>query len=532
MNTLLAFDYATTGSDPIRDRPVEFACVRLDANLNIIGNATTMNCRPLPDHLPDPGACLFSGVTPQFCEQVGLPEMRFVNEVQRQLGSPGTISFGYNSIAFDDEVTRFMFWRNLIDPYAHEWKNGCGRWDLIELVRATYVLRPEILEWPRDNTGNVTVGLESLATANQLLHESAHDTLSNVYATIELARLIRDRQPQLYEHMFSMRDKARALEEMSTPHSPFVYISADATATAAVRLMLPIGSHPTNRNEVIAWDLSKDPRQRLDLDAENIRLRLFTPHDQRPENFDPMPLYAIAANKSPAVFMDPRVLSRERAADLGIDMDAAIANVPITLAVLETLDLPRLLQVVYARDPIECDAEDALYEGFIGYHDRRALDELKAMDPSELAAIKPVFSDSRIDELFLRFKARHYPSLLSQRELDKWEEHRYRKLITGYAGSRTVAMVRSSVVEWQRTFSESLEPVDPAKFAMLDDVLAYANDLAAEIDPYEAEAPTGLPSTHVENSGLPGPASVPIQHDLFGEQLASPVEPQVRPRRR
>lgn len=125
----------------------------------------------------------------------------------------------------------------------------------------------------------MTVGLKLPADANQLLHESAHDALSNVYATIELARQIRDRQPRLYEHMFSICDKAWALQEMSVPHLPFVYISADATAAAAVHLMLPIGSHLTNRNEVIAWDLWKDPRELLNLDAESNRLRLLTPHE-------------------------------------------------------------------------------------------------------------------------------------------------------------------------------------------------------------------------------------------------------------
>lgn len=124
MNSLLAFDYATTGSDPLRDRPMEFACVRLDTGLNIIDNPTSLHCKPSPDHLPDPAACLLNGITPQFCEDAGLTELAFVNEVHRQLGTPGTISFGYNSLAFDHEITRFIFWRNLIDPYGHEWKNG------------------------------------------------------------------------------------------------------------------------------------------------------------------------------------------------------------------------------------------------------------------------------------------------------------------------------------------------------------------------------------------------------------------------
>ena len=127
MNTLLAFDYATTGSDPVRDRPKEFACVRFDMDLNIIGTPTSLHCKPSPDDLPDPAACLLNGITPQFCEEVGQAELAFVSEVHRQLSTPSTIVFGCNSIAFDNEITRFMFWRNLIDPYGHEWKNGCGR---------------------------------------------------------------------------------------------------------------------------------------------------------------------------------------------------------------------------------------------------------------------------------------------------------------------------------------------------------------------------------------------------------------------
>lgn len=111
-NTLLVFDYATTGSDPTRDRPVEFACLRLDRELNVIGTPTTLHCKPASDHLSGPAACLIHGVTPQFCEQVGLSELDFVDAVRRQLSTPGTVSFGYNSIAFDAEITRFMFWRN------------------------------------------------------------------------------------------------------------------------------------------------------------------------------------------------------------------------------------------------------------------------------------------------------------------------------------------------------------------------------------------------------------------------------------
>ena len=342
-------------------------------------------------------------------------------------------------------------------------------------MRATYALRPETLEWCRDDSGSVSLELKQVSAANGLLEESTHDSLSNVYATIELARVIKDRQPQLYAHMFSMHEKMWALQEMNaTSHAPFIHISAETSTAAGVRLMVPITHHPTNRNEVIAWDLSKDPRQLLDLDAESIRLRLFTRHDQRPEDFEAMPLQSIAANKSPAVFNNLHVLSRERAVELDIDVGAALANVTTLLGVLGTLDLPRLLQVVYARDPVESDVEQALYEGFIRNHDRRALDLLRELEPAHLASVEPGFSDPRLGELFLRYKARHYPDTLSQRERDKWEEHRYRKLVTGYTGSRTVAVVRSSVEAQRRTLMESAGLADPARYHILDDVLAQA----------------------------------------------------------
>jgi exodeoxyribonuclease-1 len=532
MHSLLAYDYETTGVDPVRDRPVQFACIRMDLDLNVIGQPTTLYCQPTPDHLPDPLACLLTGITPQRCQQVGLPELGFVEAVHRELAAPGTIAFGYNSIAFDDEITRFMLWRNLMDPYAREWKDGCGRWDVLGLVRATYALRPETLEWPRDEQGKVCFKLAQLSAANGLPHESAHDALSDVVATIALARRIRERQPQLYAHCFSMLDKNLALREMDVAQkSPFIHVGRGAANAAGIRIMMPLAQHPTNRNEVIAWDLSKNPRQLLDIDAETMRRRLFTRYEDRPDGFEPMPVHCIAANKSPAVFRNLGVLSRERAAELDIDLGAALAKVPVMLGVLEAVDLPRLLEVVFARDPAGRDAEEALYEGFVGNVDRRLLDQLRTMDPATLATVKPGFIDPRLGELFLRYKARHYPALLSQRELDKWEEHRYRKLIEGEAGSRTVAMVREALARCRQSLSASGEPVDPANYELLDDVLAYTDGVAAVIDPFGTVPPAPAPAPAAP-AGSPEPAPAPVQPDLFGGEDVTPATRRTRPRRR
>ncbi|TQK03108.1 exodeoxyribonuclease I [Herbaspirillum sp. SJZ107] len=520
MHTLLVFDFETTGTDTVRDRPVQFACVRTDLDLEIVGNPTTLHCRPTPDHLPDPAACLLNGITPQFCQDVGLPELQFVDAVHRELAAPGTISFGYNSIAFDDEIVRFMLWRNLMDPYAREWKDGCRRWDLLHLVRATYALRPDTLEWPRNEDGTVSFSLARMSAANGLLHQSAHDALSDVYATLSLARRIRERQPRLYAHCFSMIDKNLALGEMDVAlHQPFIHVGRNSGRAAGVRILLPLAQHPVNRNEVIAWDLAADPRQLLDLDAETLRRRLAPAGDEG--EVEPIPLVCIAANQSPPVFRNLSVLSRERAAELEIDVAAALANVPVTLGVLETVDLARLLQAAFDRPAPECDPEQALYAGFIGNMDRRALDTLRTMDPGNLAAFELEFSDPRLGALFLRYKARHYPQALSRRERDKWEEYRFDKLVTGECGSRTVAAVRASVAGLRG------QPADPAAAALLDDVVAWTDSLAAEIDPFDSGTPA--PPVAPETLAAPEaalqavPPQQPVQPDFFGGADTAPA---------
>ena len=114
-----------------------------------------------------------------------MPESDFIRQVHAELSRPGTCGVGYNSIRFDDEVSRYTLYRNFYDPYAREWRDGTSRWDLIDVVRMTYALRPEGIEWPLDEQGRPSFRLELLTAANGIEHAAAHDALSDVHATID-----------------------------------------------------------------------------------------------------------------------------------------------------------------------------------------------------------------------------------------------------------------------------------------------------------------------------------------------------------
>ncbi|MCH8617660.1 exodeoxyribonuclease I [Undibacterium sp. TS12] len=460
-HTFLWHDYETFGAVARRDRPAQFAAIRTDAELNEIGEPIMLYCQPANDFLPDPQSCLITHITPQTCLERGIPEHAFAARIEQELGRTGTIGVGYNTIRFDDEITRFMFWRNLIDPYAREWQNSCGRWDIMDMVRTTYALRPEGINWPVNEEGKPSFRLEHLTAANGIMHEAAHDALSDVRATIALARLIRERQPKLFDFCFALHKKDKAAAEIGMPllNKPFLHVSGMfPVERGCLAVMWPLAMHPKNKNEVIAWDLAHDPTELTGLDAETIQLRLFSKSDALPEGVQRLPVKSIHINKSPIVIGNLKTLSAPMATRWKMDMEQvqqhmekAAALAPATAAIWEQ---------VYARpEAAAADVDEDLYGGFVGSGDRRLLNDLRRMKPAQLAQASTDFQDSRLSEILFRYRARNFHETLSPDEQETWEEHRAARLLDGAGNARTVDDYFNQIDALSETASEEDEEI-------------------------------------------------------------------------
>jgi exodeoxyribonuclease-1 len=462
-HTFLWHDYETFGAVPRRDRPSQFAAIRTDADLNEIGEPLMLYCQPAPDYLPSPEACLITGITPQVALELGVPEHEFARRIESAFSEPGTIGVGYNSIRFDDEVTRFLFWRNLVEPYAREWQNECGRWDLLDVVRLTYALRPQGIHWPSRPDGKPSFRLEDLARANGLVHEAAHEALSDVRATIALARLIREKQPRLFDFAFGLHRKDRVASELGLPAlvgetKPFLHVSGMFPAErGCLAVMWPLAAHPTNRNEILAWDLAHDPSQLRDLDVATLRERLFTRTADLPEGVERLPIKSVHLNKSPMVVGNLKTLSSEMAARWGIDFDAALANAGRAAALP---DMSALWPKVYERPKEGApDVDEDLYGGFIGDADRRRLVRLRGLAPAELALERVGFDDPRLEELLFRYRARNFPDTLRPEETERWEAHRAARLLEGEGGARNVDQFFAEIDTLAETADERTEEI-------------------------------------------------------------------------
>ena len=458
-HTFLWHDYETFGVQPRRDRPAQFAAIRTDAELNEIGEPIMLYCQPAADFLPNPESCLITGITPQLCLERGIPEFQFAAQIEKAFSEPGTIGVGYNMIRFDDEVTRFLFWRNLIDPYAREWQNNCGRWDILDVVRTAYALRPDGIRWPTNDQGRPSFRLEHLTAANGLSHEAAHDALSDARATIGLARLIRQHQPKLFEFCLALHKKDRVGAEIGLPTPrPFLHISGMFPAErGCIGVMWPLSVHPTNKNEILVWDLAYDPSELFSMDAETVRTRLFRKTDALPEGMTRLPLKSLHMNKSPIVINKLQTLSNDMAARWGLDIELALRHAEIAA---RAPDLSELWGQVYERaEESGVDVDEDLYGGFVGNDDRRKLNELRALPPQKLASAAIRFDDRRLEELAFRYRARNFPDTLSEADAQRWDAHRATRLFDGDGNARTIDMLFEEIDNLSETANERGEEI-------------------------------------------------------------------------
>jgi len=422
------YDLETFGIDPKYFRIAQFAGIRTDLELNIIDDPLVMYCQPGDDFLPDPASCLITGITPQIAHFKGLKEADFIAKINQEFSRPKTCVAGYNNIRFDDEFIRYALYRNFYDPYAREWMHGNSRWDVIDMVRLTKALRPQGIQWPHRENGTPSFKLEDLTVANQITHDSAHDALSDIYATIAVAKLIRSAQPRLYDFVFQHRDKQSLLSLLSVhTHKPVIHVSGMFSAEkGCTAIVLPLALHPVNKNAIVVTDLSVDPAPLVQLSSEEIQQRVFTAQAQLPDNVDRIPLKAVHINKCP-VIVPLNVLDDDSATRLGIDKQQCLRHAEI---LNRAAGLDKKIAKVFSASPREFsdDPDFSLYGGFFSDSDRQKMEIIRSTPADQLVNLDLIYQDKRLPQMLLRYRARNFYETLNEDERLQWQEFRKDRL--------------------------------------------------------------------------------------------------------
>jgi len=425
--SLLWHDYETWGVNPRLDRPLQFAAIRTDHDLNIIEEPIKLHATPPSDMLPDLEACLVTGLSPQDVLKLDhLPEVEFIRKINQHMLVPGTCSVGYNNIRFDDEVTRFSLYRNLFEPYAREWKNSNSRWDILDPLRLARALRPDGINWSVDSDKKPSMRLTDLSAANNIKHGAAHDALSDVYATIEMARLLKSKQEKLYNFAFVNRGKKYVLEQLNLANPRMLlHISGMYPAEKGnMAIAYPIARHPVNNNGIVVYDLSHNPAVLASDDIEQLHKLVFSKSGDLPKGQNRLAIKTVHVNKCP-VIAPLSTLTDEAITRFGVDLKLCEDN-------LEELrkipDLETKIQKILSLEQFPpVDPDLALYDGFFNNEDLDLLAKIHEQ-AGNIILDEYKFADPRLPELVFRFKARNYPHTLTAKEQEKWREYIRQKL--------------------------------------------------------------------------------------------------------
>ena len=423
--TFFFYDLETSGLNAREDRIMQFAGRRTSMDLTPIGEPYNMLVALSDDTLPNPDALMVTGITPQKTVDEGYSEVQFARILNDEIFTPDTIVVGFNNIRFDDEFIRHLLWRNFYDPYEWCWKDGRSRWDMLDVVRMTRALRPEGISWPLDDAGEPTNRLELITRENGIAHKNAHDAMSDVDALIDVTKLIRDKQPQLFEYLLKMRDKKEVVKLVNVDDKkPFVYSSGRydkefAKTTAAFPLA-------TGRNgNVVVYDLRYDPTPFIDLSESELAHKVYASWQERQaEDFVKLPAKELQPNRCPAVAPLGVLAHGGGWAKISLDAETIAKHQKILLAHPEFAEKLRTIfenKPEFTRSP---DPEAQLYDGFLNDRDRLRAEAVRNASERELDDFHPNFADERLPGLLLHYKARNFPKTLSSDEREMWQTWR------------------------------------------------------------------------------------------------------------
>lgn len=468
--TFFFYDLETSGLSPQEARVMQFAGIRTDADLEQIGEPFNILVKLNDDVLPSPEALMVTNITPQQTQADGYTEAEFARLLSEEVFTPDTTVVGFNNIRFDDEFIRHLFWRNFFDPYEWSWKEGRSRWDLLDVVRMTRALRPEGIVWPVDDKGVATNRLELLSSVNGLDHFKAHDALSDVEALIGVTKLIRQKQPQLYEYLLRIRDKNEVKQLVNLDNKqPFVYVSGRLDSQfnkATVAFPLTAGKN----SNVVVYDLRYDPTPFLQMSQQDLAKKFYATWEERTsEGFQSLPVKELQYNRAPAVAPLGVLAQGEGWTNIGLSEAIITKHRNILLSAPGFAENIRSIFENKKEYKKSVEPEAQLYDGFVPDIDKLRIETVRNANEHDLADFHPNFSDERLEPLLLHYKARNFPKSLAEDESIAWEKWRSAKITAGLPSfMKSLQKLSSTIKDEEKQFvlqelqlwAESVLPAD------------------------------------------------------------------------
>ncbi len=453
----LFYDYETTGIDKRFDQIVQFAAIKTDADFNEIERHDIL-CRMRDDIIPSPFAFRTTMIDVADLQKNGMNEFEFSQKVNKILSGDGNQCItGYNSKEFDDKFTQFLLYRNLSDPYRWAWDNGNKKLDIFDIIKMGYAFgRLGDMKFSEEGTDD-SLRLEVLSKLNNLTHLKAHDALSDVVATIELLKLIRQNNPNLIKYSRKLQDKSFARKLLMDSPTFYNISSFYGYEKKFLGVHHTIGQHPSIGNSIISWDLERNPEQILGKSAQEIKKQMFTKKEER--KFE-VGFSEIKLNQSPQILKYTEKNDKD-------EKRAELSQKNLVLVERHKLLLNQISDEIFVHEIPFVDSDADLFAG--NYFAERKKDELNLSRVINNPVIfnENDFKSKRFQEQLFRLRGRNFFE-----DLNGSEKAEYQNFISSRINSeetdkwRTIKMFNK---EYEKILKEDLSSEQKVILGKLND---------------------------------------------------------------
>jgi exodeoxyribonuclease-1 len=286
---------------------------------------------------------------------------------------------------------------------------------VLRLVQAASVYAPDSIVVPTADSGKPTRRLDVIAPANGFNQHNAHDALGDVEATIFVARLIKQRAPEIWAALMPLAAKPAVIERALSKE--VLSLTDFYNGKPYSWLVVGCGQNPEYDAHLGVFDLRYDPTDYIDMSVE----RLIEIMNGRAKA-----IRCIKANAQPILL--PRALAGPDLHDLGIDHNEIERRARL---ILESDDFqPRVGEAISNRYPAEepsAYVEERMYDGFPTRSDELLMQRFHQVPWEQRGQILDQIGDERVRELGYRLIYIERPSALpdEKREgLDTWLSQR------------------------------------------------------------------------------------------------------------
>jgi len=463
MPNYVFYDFETSSSNFSYGQIIEAAAVLVNDNFQELDRFEG-RCKLNAGVIPEAMALLVNKTTPKMLKETNLSHYQMIKLMMDKFNQwKNSIFIGYNSVEFDEEFLRRTLFKNLEYPYLTV-TNGNERADLLGLARASHLYYPNCLKTPISERNNPLFKLEQLAPMNDIRHDKAHSAMGDVLATIEIAKLLSKKAPNVWKASLMTTDKEKTLRLIK---EELLFCTNFFYGKAYPFVLTYICTHPWTYP--VCFDLKADPLYYFNLSNQDLKKEIF--------DVKPKVIRTIKHKKHPIIMNASYGINFESYKQIGLkklkERASLIKKNKKFVNKVSSILEDDINEKQEFDSQLDIYAEESIYKKFASREDSAIMNEFHRADWKDKFSVLQKFKDERFQYFGKKILYEESPKSLPQDEYKKiHKELALRVLSTNKENWNTIPRTYSEIDTLRNKFKD-----DNSKLAALEEINSFIEEI-------------------------------------------------------